>query len=53
MFAELSEHSKSLHAALSDFMHEHVYPNERELLAPRTDEPDRWMPRPLLKSLAG
>jgi acyl-CoA dehydrogenase len=51
MFAELSENAKSLHAALTDFMHEHVYPNERELLAPRTDGTDRWMPRPLLKSL--
>ena len=51
MFAELSEHSKSLHAALSDFMHEHVYPNEREFLAPRTGQSDRWMPRPLLKAL--
>jgi len=51
MFAELSEHAKSLHAALSDFMHEHVYPGERELLAPRTNGTDRWMPRPLLKAL--
>jgi acyl-CoA dehydrogenase len=51
MFAEPSQHAKSLNAALSDFMHEHVYPNERELLAPRADGPNRWMPRPLLKTL--
>jgi acyl-CoA dehydrogenase len=51
MFAERSGQAKSLHAALSDFMHEHVYPHERALLAPGTGEPDRWTPRPLLKTL--
>ena len=33
MFAELSDHAKSLHAELKSFMAEHVYPNEKALLA--------------------
>ena len=33
MFAELSEKAKALKAELEAFMSEHVYPNERELLA--------------------
>ena len=33
MFAELSDHAKSLHAELESFMAEHVYPNENTLLA--------------------
>jgi acyl-CoA dehydrogenase len=51
MFAELSKNAKTLHAELADFMHEHVYPNERELLAPASNPADRWAPRPLLKKL--
>ena len=51
MFAELSENAKSLHAALADFMHEQVYPHERELLAPASNPNDRWAPRPLLEKL--
>jgi acyl-CoA dehydrogenase len=51
MFAELSENAKSLQAELAGFMHEHVYPNERELLAPVSNPVDRWMPRPLLNAL--
>jgi acyl-CoA dehydrogenase len=51
MFAELSKNAESLHAKLADFMHEHVYPHERELLAPAPNPSDRWVPRPLLKTL--
>ena len=51
MFAELSENAKSLQAALADFMHEQVYPHERELLAPASNPNDRWAPRPLLEKL--
>ncbi|MGA8650420.1 MAG: acyl-CoA dehydrogenase family protein [Xanthobacteraceae bacterium] len=51
MFAELSDHAKSLHAELRSFMAEHVYPNEKTLLAPPADGADRWAPRPLLKAL--
>jgi acyl-CoA dehydrogenase len=51
MFAELSENAKSLQAELAGFMHEHVYPNERELLGPVSNPVDRWMPRPLLNAL--
>jgi acyl-CoA dehydrogenase len=51
MFAELSENAKSLHAALADFMHEQVYPHERQLLAPASNPAERWAPRPLLEKL--
>ena len=51
MFAELSENAKSLHAALADFMHEQVYPHERELLAPASNAAERWAQRPLLEKL--
>jgi len=51
MLAELSDHAKSLHAELKSFMAEHVYPNEKTLLAPPADGADRWAPRPLLKAL--
>ena len=51
MFAELSDHAKSLHAELRSFMAEHVYPNEKTLLAPPADGAERWAPRPLLKAL--
>jgi acyl-CoA dehydrogenase len=51
MFAQLSEHAKSLHAELQGFMHEHIYPNERALLEPAANPADRWAPRPLLKEL--
>ena len=50
MFAELSDHAKSLHAELKNFMAEHVYPNEKTLLA-NADGAERWAPRPLLKEL--
>ena len=40
-----------LQAELQGFMDEHVYPNERTLLAPPADEADRWTPRPLLEAL--
>jgi acyl-CoA dehydrogenase len=51
MFAELSENAKSLRAALADFMHEQVYPHERQLLAPASNPAERWAPRPLLEKL--
>ena len=51
MFAELSDHAKSLHAELRSFMAEYVYPNEKTLLAPPEDGAERWAPRPLLKAL--
>ena len=51
MFAELSDHAKSLHTALKGFMDELVYPNERALLEPAADPAERWTPRPLLKAL--
>jgi acyl-CoA dehydrogenase len=50
MFAELSDHAKSLHAELKGFMAEHVYPNEKALLA-HAEGAERWAPRPLLKEL--
>ena len=50
MFAELSDHAKSLHAELKSFMAEHVYPNETMLLA-HSDGAARWAPRPLLNEL--
>jgi acyl-CoA dehydrogenase len=52
MFAELSDHAKSLHAALKSFMAEEVYPNEKALLT-HADGAARWTPRPLLAALQG
>ncbi len=51
MFVELSEKAKALKAELEAFMSEHVYPNERELLAEPRDGADRWAPRPLALEL--
>ena len=42
MFTKLSDHAKSLHAELKSFMAEHVYPNEKTLLAPPEDGAERW-----------
>ena len=50
MFAELSDHAKSLHAALKSFMAEEVYPNEKALLT-HAEAAERWAPRPLLGQL--
>ena len=50
MFAELSDHAKSLHAELKSFTAAHVYPNEKALLA-HADGAERWAPQPLLKEL--
>ena len=50
MFAELSDHAKSLHAELKSFMAEHIYPNEKALLA-HADGAERWAPQPLHKEL--
>lgn len=46
MFAELPAHASELKQRLARFMDEHVYPNERALLAP-PPESSRWAPRPL------
>ena len=53
MFAELSDHAKSLHAELKSFMAEHVYPNEKTLLAPPADGAERWAPASAAQGLAG
>ncbi|TPM93676.1 acyl-CoA dehydrogenase family protein [Mesorhizobium sp. B2-1-3A] len=50
MFAELSAHAAAIRDRLVDFMNEHVYPNERELLAPPPED-ERWAPRPLAMAL--
>lgn len=50
MFKELSPHAQDLRTRLVAFMDTHVYPNERELLAPPA-EVDRWKPRPLAMEL--
>jgi acyl-CoA dehydrogenase len=50
MFAELSDHAKSLHAELKSFMAAHIYPNGKALLA-NADGAERWAPQPLLKEL--
>lgn len=50
MFAELSPHAASLREQLMAFMEEHIYPNERELLAPPA-EGSKWAPRPLAMAL--
>jgi acyl-CoA dehydrogenase len=50
MFKELSPHAHELRERLIAFMGAHVYPNERELLAPPAER-DRWKPRPLAMEL--
>ncbi|MBP0440207.1 acyl-CoA dehydrogenase family protein [Tianweitania sediminis] len=50
MFAELPAHASELKQRLARFMDEHVYPNERALLAP-PPESSRWAPRPLALDL--
>jgi acyl-CoA dehydrogenase len=49
MFTELSPRAQDLRDRLVAFMAEHIYPNERELLAPR--ESEKWAPRPLAMAL--
>lgn len=51
MFAELSPHARGLRDRLEAFMREHIYPNERALLAP-PGEAGKWAPRPLAMALA-
>lgn len=51
MFAELSPHARGLRDRLEAFMREHIYPNERALLAP-PGEAEKWAPRPLAMALA-
>ena len=50
MFAELSAMAEDLCGRLTGFMNEHVYPNERELLAPPPGDA-KWTQRPLATEL--
>lgn len=50
MFTELSAQAQVLRDRLVSFMDQHVYPNERELLAPPR-EAQKWAPRPLAMEL--
>lgn len=50
MFDELSPHARGLRDRLEAFMREHIYPNERALLAP-PPEAEKWVPRPLALAL--
>ncbi|MGI6850601.1 acyl-CoA dehydrogenase family protein [Mesorhizobium sp. 1B3] len=50
MFDELSPHARGLRDRLEAFMREHIYPNERALLAPPA-EAEKWAPRPLAVAL--
>ena len=45
------DHLDRLKARLDAFMADHVYPNERALLAEVRDEAARWQPRPLMEEL--
>ena len=51
MFAELSEKTRDLKERLEDFMAEHVYPNEKELLDERREGPERWQKHGLMTAL--
>jgi acyl-CoA dehydrogenase len=42
---------EALRARLSDFMAEHIYPNENELFEVSHHQPDRWQPIPLLQEI--
>ncbi|WP_137388921.1 acyl-CoA dehydrogenase family protein [Rhodoligotrophos defluvii] len=53
MFAEISGRAADLKARLEAFMDEHVYPNERELLAERRESAGRWSTHPLMEELKG
>jgi acyl-CoA dehydrogenase len=50
MHFEYNDKSQQLIAQVRDFMIEHVYPNEAEMLA-QIDDGDRWAPYPLLEEL--
>ena len=50
MFDELSPHARGLRDRLEAFMREHIYPNERALLAPSAGA-EKWAPRPLAVAL--
>lgn len=50
MFSDLSPNAQDLKTRLTDFMEEHVYPNERALLEPPAPD-DRWSARPLALEL--
>ncbi|MBI4693990.1 MAG: acyl-CoA dehydrogenase family protein [Gammaproteobacteria bacterium] len=45
-----NDKTRKLGQAVADFMIEHVYPNEEEMLA-QIEEGDRWQPIPLLEEL--
>lgn len=50
MFDELSPHARALRDRLEAFMRDHIYPNERALLAPPR-EAEKWAPRPIAVAL--
>lgn len=50
MFDELSPHARALRDRLEAFMHDHIYPNERALLAPPRED-EKWAPRPIAFAL--
>ena len=50
MIFETSKRARDLHAQVSRFMDEHVFPNEA-LAARQTAEGDRWEPVPIVESL--
>ncbi len=51
MVFELSDKAARLKERMLRFMDDHVYPNERALLAPAVSEKEKWQPRPLLAEL--
>ena len=50
MIFEMTERARDLHARVSRFMDEHVFPNEA-LAARQIGEGDRWQPAPIIESL--
>ena len=50
MIFEMTERARELHARVSRFMDEHVFPNEA-LAARQIGEGDRWQPAPIIESL--
>jgi len=47
---EFSQRSKEIQKAVSDFMDEHVFPNEGTF-ARQVEEGDRWQPVPIIEEL--
>ena len=53
MFAELSPRAEQLRESLAAFMHQHIYPNEKELLTETRGDAARWRPHSRLQELKG